>query len=315
MTSITGTFSGAAKSAVLSVGDVPQTLDYALTGGTWTTPGAGISLQKEASPGSSAWLTVAGPFTADASGSYQTGANERYRWLSALTTGSVPYTLSDRVEVLQEIRDASGNLMMRFTESGVEFPGDLTVTGDILAPSASAGTAATGATAVEWGVQNQHTTVLTMADLALGTSGDNAAKAIGGLLYTFPAGIIQVDSVSLINVGITADISVTTDTPEVGLGTTVGSGANATLGAVGAGAENLSEGGDTTNIAPDVAGTATINSTKKPTVASGDDGPLIIAAGSAHTVYFNAAVTWANVTAAGAVTADGIVVINWKKLS
>lgn len=178
-----------------------------------------------------------------------------------------------------------------------------------------AGEAETGATAVEWGDVAHHTTILTLDDFALGTSGDNANLALGAKLYTFPEGIIAIESAQFIGLGITADISVTTDTPEVGLGTTQASGQQATLGAVAATAENISEGGDTTNIAPDVAGTATINSSKKCMVASGDDGPLIIAAAGAHTVYLNVADGWANVTAAGPVTADGIVVLNWKRLT
>lgn len=36
---------------------------------------------------------------------------------------------------------------------------------------------------------------------------------------------------------------------------------------------------------------------------------------AANTVYLNIADGWADVDAAGAVTADGIVVINWKKLT
>lgn len=186
---------------------------------------------------------------------------------------------------------------------------------DGTAPAGSVGAAEAGAVAVEWGSKSNHTTVLTLTNFPVGTSGDNANLALGALLYTFPAGIIAVESAAFVALGITAAISVTTDTPEVGLGTTQASGVQATLGAVAATAENISEGGDTTNIAPDVAGTATINSSKRPTVASGDDGPLIIPAASAHTVYLNVADGWANVTAAGAVTASGTVVINWKKLT
>jgi hypothetical protein len=185
-----------------------------------------------------------------------------------------------------------------------------------IAPAGSVGTpAVAGVEATEYGSEADHTTVLTLTAFAVGTSGDNANKAIGALLYTFPAGIIQIDSAEFIGLGITAAISVTTDTPEVGLGTTQASAVQATLGAVAATAENISEGGDTTNVAPDVAGTATINSSKKPTVASGDDGPLVIPAASAHTVYLNIADGWADVTAAGAVTAAGVVVLNWKKLT
>jgi hypothetical protein len=182
-------------------------------------------------------------------------------------------------------------------------------------PAGSVGVAQAGAVATEWGDQVDHTTVLVLTNFPVGTSGDNANLALGALLYTFPAGIIQIDSSALVALGVTAAISVTTDTPEVGLGTTQAAGAHATLGAVAATAENISEGGDTTNIAPDVAGTATVNSSKKPTVASGDDGPLIIPAASAHMVYLNVADGWADVTAAGAVTVSGTVVINWKKLT
>ncbi len=122
MTTVSGTFTGGAKSSYLNIGDVPQVLDYALTGGTWTTPGAGISLQREAPAGGEGWVTVAGPFTADASGAFQTGANERYRWLSALTSGSVPYTLSDRDQTLLAIKDRAGNSVVTYEESGADFP-------------------------------------------------------------------------------------------------------------------------------------------------------------------------------------------------
>lgn len=169
--------------------------------------------------------------------------------------------------------------------------------------------------AVEYGHGAEHLTVLTLTSFAVGTSGDNASLGFGALLYTFPAGIIMVERAGFINVGVTAAISVTTDTPEVGLGTVVATGAIATLGAGAATMEDILEGGDTSNIAPDVAGTATINSTKKPTVATGDDGPKIIQAAAAHTVYFNMADGWADVTAAGAVTASGTVFMKWYKLT
>jgi hypothetical protein len=171
--------------------------------------------------------------------------------------------------------------------------------------TAGIGAASGNATAVEYASGAHHTTILTLSSFAVGTSGDAAALAIGALLYTFPAGIIQVKS-SLISVGLTAAISVTTDTPEIGLGTTQGSGANATLGAVAATAENIFEG---TAVA-DVAGTVFLG-TKLPTTTN----VLSIAAAAAHTVYLNAAVTWANVTAAGPVTASGTVMIEWVKVT
>ncbi|MCA9340679.1 MAG: hypothetical protein KDA17_07215, partial [Candidatus Saccharibacteria bacterium] len=131
--------------------------------------------------------------------------------------------------------------------------GDLTVPGSVISGTGN-GTVTTAATttAVEYGDEINHTTKLTLADFAVGTSGDNASLAIGASLYTFPAGEILVENVSVVG-AITADISVTTDTPEFGLGTTVGSGANATLGAVDAAAENVAGPFVATNVAGDTA--------------------------------------------------------------
>jgi len=186
----------------------------------------------------------------------------------------------------------------------------------LLASSDTCGTVgASTVKAIEYGHGADHLTVLTLTNFAVGTSGDNASLGFGALLYTFPAGIILVERSGLIACGVTAAISVTTDTPEIGLGTVVATGAIATLGAGSATMEDISEGGDTTNIAPDVNGTATINSTKIPTNATGDDGPKIIAAASAHTVYLNIADGWADVTAAGAVTVSGTIFLKWQKLT
>lgn len=162
-------------------------------------------------------------------------------------------------------------------------------------------TAAT-TTAVEYGDGYHHTTKLTLTAFAVGNSADNASKALGAGLYTLPAGAIIVDSAYL-SVGLTLADAVQTDTPEIGLGTTVGSGVNATLGAVGAAAENIWEGAATA----DVAGTAKVG-TKLPTAAV----PLIIESGGDHTIYLNVADGWANLTAASAITATGTVVLNWR---
>lgn len=178
-------------------------------------------------------------------------------------------------------------------------------------PLANVGTlGATTVSAEEYGDSINHTSVLTLASFAVGTSGDNASLGFGALLYTFPAGIIRVTDAAFVGLGITAAISVTTDTPEVGLGTVVATGAIATLGAGAATMENILEGG-TPAIAGDVAGTV-FNASRGSNLNAGG---LIIPAASVHTVYLNVADGWADVTAAGAVTASGVVVINWQKLS
>jgi len=181
--------------------------------------------------------------------------------------------------------------------------------GRLFAPLDTIGSVgASTVTAAEYGDGVNHSTLLTLSSFGAGTSGDNAALALGALVYTFPAGIIQVESASFIALATTAAISVTSDTPEIGLGTTVASGANATLGAVAATAENIFEG----TAIDDVNGTAF---TRSDYCNGSSSIPLIIAAASAHTVYLNYAVTWSDISAAGAVTASGTILINWRKLS
>jgi len=162
------------------------------------------------------------------------------------------------------------------------------------------GVAGTGVTAVEYGDGHNHTTVLTIAATDAVTVADNAALADGHLVYTFPAGAIIVNSGYL-----SAAISVAEDTTnsaaEAALGTVVGAGANATLGAVGATSEDIS--GPAASITCDGAAEVV-------TMLATD---ILIAAAGAHTVFFNIASTWGN-TAGTDLTGDlsGTAVINWK---
>lgn len=168
--------------------------------------------------------------------------------------------------------------------------------------SANKGTAGTDVTAVEIGDGMNHTTILTVNVVDALTLADNAALADGYLVYTFPAGEIIVES-AYMSMAVTAAED-TTATADVGIGTTIGAGANATLNLVGAGAENILTG----QTAADCNGTPTVK-TAIPTAAV----PLVIAAADDHTVYFNVADTWAD-TAGADLTADiaGTIVLNWK---
>lgn len=163
------------------------------------------------------------------------------------------------------------------------------------------GTANTGVTAAEYGDGYNHTTVLTVSQEDAVTVADTAALCDGYLLYTLPAGEIIVNS-AYISMAVTLAED-TTATPEVGIGTVLGSGAHATLGASDAGCEDIL--GPAT--ADDCAGTAEVL-----TVAVGAGTPLVIAAAGAHLVHFNLAATWAN-TAGTDLTGDiaGTVVLNW----
>lgn len=171
------------------------------------------------------------------------------------------------------------------------------------------GTVTTSATTVaeETIVGDEHTVKLTCTDFAIGTSGDAAALALGASLYTMAAGAKMVLDSSIIG-AVTAAISVTTDTPEIGLGTTVASGVQATLGAVNAACENI--GGPF--VLTSVDGTDT---TDGGVGATSNTTGLLVAAADSGVVYLNLADTWADVTAAGACTFTGVVTLKYRVIS
>lgn len=184
-------------------------------------------------------------------------------------------------------------------------------TGNILT-SANVGTVTTSSTTVaqEHGDAIDHLTKLTMTNFAVGTSGDNGNLAIGAKFYTWPTGFDILVLEATIDGGITAAISVTTDTPEVGIGTTTGTGSVAVLSST---MENIVDGGasgssvDAAAIAPDVAGT--VFRKKSLTTVT----PIIKASGGAsRDLYLNVADGWADVDAVGAVTFTGVVTLRWR---
>ncbi len=179
-----------------------------------------------------------------------------------------------------------------------------TLQGDICLDNV--GTANAGVTAVERGDGYNHVTILTVSKADALTVADDAALADGYLLYTLPAGACIIES-AYMSMAVTAAED-TTATADVGLGTVIGSTAIATLDLGASGTmENILTG----QTAANCSGTATVK-TAIPTA----NVPLVIAAGDAHTVYFNVADTWAN-TAGSDLTADiaGTVVLAWRFLA
>ena len=170
-----------------------------------------------------------------------------------------------------------------------------TISGDILNP----GTAATGVVAVETGWQNNHVTTLTLSSLGL-TIGDNGSLADGVLIYTFPAGVIIVDA-AYMSVAITLTTGTpTSDAPDVGLGTVIGTGEVVNLSTPSTFEDIL-----TGRAAADVNGTATVATVQT---------TKVIAVGDAHVVHFNIADAWADVTNSAA-TASGTVVLKWAAMT
>ena len=166
--------------------------------------------------------------------------------------------------------------------------------------SGNNGTANTGVTAVEYGDGYQHTTILTVSQVDALTTADLASIADGYLLYTFPAGAIIINY-AYMSMGMTATTEQLGDTPDVGLGTVIATGAVALLNGT-ATFENIITG--QTAVAD---GTAEIK-TALPTAGV----PFIIESGDAHTIHFNVADAWADDTSTD-LTANiaGTVVIVW----
>lgn len=157
------------------------------------------------------------------------------------------------------------------------------------------GTAATGVTAVEQGDALHHKTTLTLATVLPAIAG-GAALGVGKLIYTFPAGAINIRATQM-NVSITqTEGNIDADTPDGGIGTVIASGVVSVLGGT-ATFENLLTGQTFDNC----TGTAELK-----TVATS----LVIEAASAHTIHFNVADTWAASGDLAAIVA-GTVIIEW----
>jgi len=169
-----------------------------------------------------------------------------------------------------------------------------------LRTAANNGTAGTNCTAVEYGDGFNHTSVITLSSVAA-TIGDNVALAGGAIIYTFPAGAYVIHAATA-SIGITLTTGTpTTDDPELGLGSLVGSGANATLGDVDAAAEDISAGPVSS---VNLVGTAALI-TSAPALA--------FEAAESHVCNVNYADTWADVDNTDA-TISGTVVLNWTLL-
>ncbi len=169
-------------------------------------------------------------------------------------------------------------------------------------PYSEPGTVNTGVTASTFGDGKNFTTILTISQADAVTVADNAALADGYLLYTLPAGPIILKA-AYMSMGLTLAED-TTATADAGIGTTIGSGANATLDAVAAGAENILTGQTMNN----ATGTAEVK-----TVVN---QPIAIEAADSHLIYFNVADTWAD-TAGSDLNGDiaGTVTIHWSKMN
>lgn len=159
-------------------------------------------------------------------------------------------------------------------------------------------------TAEEVGNGRDFVTVLTLTNFVVGTIPGAGALAVGGLVYTFPAG-------SHIHVATYADLGFTIvgtgQTPIWGIGSVVGSGAVAVLNGTATFMNYVTE-----QTAADSAGT------KSKVLLGATAGVLtgisLNKATDVKAVYLNAAETWA-ANNAGSLYANGTITLKWSYLT
>jgi len=138
----------------------------------------------------------------------------------------------------------------------------------------------------------------------------DAALGFGEWVASFPKGVIRpVGALVVLNSLCPEGLSATAG--EVGLGTTIASGAVATLGGTVA-FENLMEG---TTISNHVAATPLTSRKQNDSVVRGTQGAtapaLVDGSSSAAKIHLNLASTW-NQTAAESVSFGGIILLDWE---
>ena len=173
------------------------------------------------------------------------------------------------------------------------------------------GTVTTASTTVaeEHGDAFYHITKLTLTNFAVGTGGDSENLAIGAQVYAFPAsGAIMVLDGSISGIFDQTSHG-TISGGEVGLGTTTGTGAAATLSTT---MENIFDGGNGGVLSSYVLGTGVVNAGG---ISGGSAGTLKIATGGTKTVFLNIAAAWPNIAAAEAVKFTGTVTLRWRIIS
>jgi hypothetical protein len=176
---------------------------------------------------------------------------------------------------------------------------------DDVSAAQNVGTAGTGLTATEEQKGFMHRTTLRITTAFTLSPAGAAAEALGHKLYTFPTTKkCLIDKVYLyINVS-----GSTADTPELGVGTITGSGANATLGAVDAKAENCLGG----------VATSALNTAGGVNIERGEVAASIVDQLSGE-VYLNIADTWAGAQtvtfAKETASVNGKIVILWYEMN
>ncbi len=160
------------------------------------------------------------------------------------------------------------------------------------------GTVPANIVATEYGDGKNHVTRLVLTAFSQ-IVGDNASLGVGNIIYTFPAGIIAINSAGG-SVAMTVDFGTKTDTPEVGLGTLIASGAIATLGAGNAAMEDITDG----------IAMADVNGTARLMDSNLGEAIKVMPAVASHVVYLHFAVAGVDSSADTGSSITGTVWLN-----
>ncbi len=161
------------------------------------------------------------------------------------------------------------------------------------------GTPETGYAVKEYGDSTFHKTVITLDGNTLPAIAGGADLAVGRKVYTFPHKNVRILTAAFNNVAIKqTEGNIDADTPDVGIGTTIASGAVATLDGTAA-FENILTGQTFT----DCDGTAEI--------AVVGSTQTLAKTTNAYAVHFNVADGWAADGDEGALI-SGDIVITWE---
>lgn len=207
--------------------------------------------------------------------------NETYQIASsAYAAGQTTVTVTGGT--ITDTSDTDGKIMVKSSLDSAE----LTV-----------GTVGTNVTAKHFSEDGKnYVTELTLTDVSFTVAGA-ASEAIGALVYTFPAGTHYIDATHM-NVSLQGGGTVDADTPDIGIGTVIATGAVALLGGT-ATFEDIVDG----QTAADCSGTAT-DAFLEP-----DD--KLSSSGDVKLMHLNIADTWAG---ADTVLASGTIKFRWSIL-
>ena len=214
-------------------------------------------------------------------------------------------TVHDTAANLAAQNEVFGPNVIVFDEYGHSKRGDGVTPYNTLSGATNRGSSPVSTVNVqELGDGRDITTVLTLTDFIVGAlAGDTTNLAIGNKVYTFPAGAhfltVAYKSISLKCAGTAVAF-------DLGLGSVIGSGANAVLSGVGATAEDYLTGVATTS--SPTGGTAVAQ------LAAVTAAIATNVAASVKDVFLNAGVA-PNANNTGNLTASGIITLKWTRMS